>query len=280
MGSHSCMQTKNRFLILGGELGNLSASDIDYIRPLWPKLKQLHLNTALAPVYWELLEPADGKFDFTLVDSMLAAVRQQDLKLVLLWFGSWKNSMSCYAPEWVKTNQQKFERARNSGRHGLEILSAFNNTNLQADINAFSSLMKHIAQTDSVQHTVIMVQVENEIGMLTDAREYTNTANAAFHNRVPGELINYLQKNKTALVPEFLQLWQQHGFSTVGSWEEIFGKGLSTDEIFQAWQYAVYANAVAKAGKKVYPIPMFVNTALNYKNVSPGQYPSAGLYHI
>ena len=93
------MQTKNRFLILGGELGNSSASDIDYMRPLWPKLKQLHLNTALAPVYWELLEPADGKFDFTLVESMLAAVRQQDLKLVLLWFGSSKNSMSCYAPE-------------------------------------------------------------------------------------------------------------------------------------------------------------------------------------
>ena len=264
------------FLILGGELGNSTSSNIDYMRPVWRKLKSMHLNTVLAPVYWELLEPAEGKFDFTLVDSMMAEARKQDLKLIILWFGSWKNSMSCYTPEWIKLNQQKFERAKDSKSNGLEILSAFNKTNLTADMNAFASLMKHIARVDSVEKTVIMVQVENEIGMLTEAREYTDASNLAFHQKVPEQLMNYLKKNKNELVPEFITYWSKNGFSTTGSWEEIFGKSLATDELFQAWQYAVYTNAVAAAGKKAYDIPMYVNAALNYKNVLPGQYPSGG----
>ena len=264
------------FLILGGELGNSSTSNVDYMRPIWPKLKSMHLNTVLAPVYWELMEPAEGKFDFMLVDSMIMQARANNLKLVLLWFGAWKNSMSCYAPSWVKTNQQKFERAKDSKGNGLEIMSAFNKENLNADIKAFTALMNHIKEMDARLNTVIMIQVENEIGMLTEAREYTETANRAFTSKVPDEFLNYLKKNKNELVPEFLKVWEGKGFSTSGDWEEIFGKGLSTDEIFQAWQYAKYTNEVANAGKKVYDIPMFVNTALNHRHVNPGQYPSAG----
>ena len=184
--------------------------------------------------------------------------------------------MSCYAPEWIKLNQEKFERAKDSKGNGLEILSAFNKTNLQADINAFTALMKHIAQVDSRENTVIMVQVENEIGMLTEAREYTEAANPCFHRKVPAELMDYLKKNKNVLVPELTAHWQKNGFLDTGTWEEIFGHGLATDELFQAWQYAEYTNAVAAAGKKVYNIPMYVNTALNYKKNNPGEYPSAG----
>jgi beta-galactosidase GanA len=146
------------FLVLGGELGNSSTSNIDYMRPIWPKLKSMHLNTVLAPVYWELMEPGEGKFDFVLVDSMITQARASNLKLVLLWFGAWKNSMSCYAPEWVKTNQQKFERAKDSKGNGLEILSAFNKENLNADIRAFTALMNHIKQVDAELNTVIMIQ--------------------------------------------------------------------------------------------------------------------------
>jgi hypothetical protein len=264
------------FLMLGGELGNSSTSDIDYMRPIWPKLRSMNLNTVLAPVYWELMEPVQGKFDFTLVDSMIVGARKNDLKLVLLWFGAWKNSMSCYAPAWVKTNQQKFERAKDNKGNGLEILSAFNKDNLKADINAFTALMKHIRKVDSDELTVIMIQVENEIGMLTAAREYTDASNDAFNGKVPDELMSYLKNNKDKLVPEMQDLWGKKGFTGNGTWEEIFGSGLSTDEIFQAWQYAKYTNEVAKTGKKAYDIPMFVNAALNYKNVDPGQYPSAG----
>lgn len=269
------------FLVLGGELGNSSASDIHYMQPIWPALQAMHLNTVLLPVYWELLEPAEGQFDFRLVDSMIVAARQHQLKLVILWFGSWKNSMSCYAPAWVKTNQQKFERAQDSRGRGLEILSAFSKANLQADINAFTALMKHINIMDASTHTVIMVQVENEIGMLTEAREYTGAAQLAFNSEVPVVLMDYLQRHKDDLVPELRQVWEKTGFATTGNWEQVFGKGLGTDEIFQAWHYALYTQAVAAAGKKAYNIPMFVNAALNYKNVNPGQYPSAGpLQHL
>ncbi|MBK6938512.1 MAG: beta-galactosidase [Chitinophagaceae bacterium] len=96
------------FLILGGELGNSTASSVNYMKPYWKHLKEMDLNTVLLPVYWELMEPEEGKFDFSLVDSMIISAKRHDLKLVLLWFGTWKNSMSCYAPLWMKTNSKRF----------------------------------------------------------------------------------------------------------------------------------------------------------------------------
>jgi len=263
------------FIVLGGELGNSSASDMKYMQPHWSSFKEMHLNTILAPVYWELLEPTEGKFDFTLVDDMISTAQQQQLKLVLLWFGSWKNSMSCYAPAWVKTNTKRFPRAANDAGRKVEVLSAFSKTNLEADCKAFSALMKHLKQTD-IHQTVIMVQVENEIGMLQAAREHTAEADAAFNKPVPPELIRYLVAKKDSLVPELQQHWSATNFSTSGNWEKMFGKSLTTDEIFQAWYYATYTNVVAEAGKKEYALPMYVNAALNHRNVKPGEYPSAG----
>ena len=261
------------FLILGGELGNSTASSLDYMRPFWKKFKAMNLNTILVPAYWDLIEPEEEKFDFTLIDSIINTSRKNNLKVILLWFASWKNSMSCYAPAWGKTNQMRFPRAQNGDGKGLEILSAFSKNNLDADKKAFSELMKHLKETDKSQ-TVIMVQVENEIGMLTEAREYTADANKAFKREVPKELMNYLIANKDSLVPELREHWSN--FTTKGNWETIFGKSLATDELFQAWYYAKYTNAVAEAGKKEYRLPMYVNAALNYRNVQPGQYPSAG----
>ncbi|MES1217467.1 MAG: DUF5597 domain-containing protein [Bacteroidota bacterium] len=270
----------NPFLILGGELGNSTASSLSYMRPAWDKFKTMNLNTILSPVYWELMEPEEGKFDFGLVDSIISNSRKNNLKVILLWFGSWKNSMSCYAPAWVKTNQSRFPRAQDRTGKGLEILSAFSKTNLDADAKAFTALMKHIKEADNA-HTVIMIQVENEIGMLTEARERTIEADRAFNSEVPRELINYLMSKKDSLVPELKEHWSKNGFAISGNWETIFGKSPATDELFQAWHYAKFTNAVADAGKKEYPLPMFVNAALNYRNVQPGQYPSAGpLPHI
>lgn len=263
------------FLILGGELGNSTASNLNYMRPAWAKFKAMNLNTILVPAYWELIEPEEGKFDFTLIDSIIQTSRQNNLKVILLWFGSWKNSMSCYAPAWVKTNESRFSRAQNQAGKGLEILSAFSKNNQEVDRKAFSKLMKHLKENDKAR-TVIMVQVENEIGMLTEAREYTPEANKVFHSEVPKELMDYLIKNKDSLVPELKEHWSKTNFATKGNWEKVFGKSLATDELFQAWFYAKYTNAIAAAGKKEYSLPMYVNAALNYRNVQQGQYPSAG----
>lgn len=264
------------FLVLGGELGNSSASSLDYMKPIWPKLVQMNLNTVLTPVYWDLIEPQEGTFDFTLVDGLLEQARDHNLRLVLLWFGSWKNSMSCYAPGWVKTNPDRFPRARLKSGRPMEIMSAFSSENRNADARAFAALMKHLSQADSRKHTVLMVQVENEVGMLTDARDWSPAANKAFAKPVPKELIDYLTAHKDSLISDLRARWAKKSFKTDGIWEEVFGKGLSTDEIFMAWHYGRYVQAVAAAGKAEYPLPMFVNAALIRPGRKPGQYPSAG----
>ena len=264
------------FLILGGELGNSSASNMEYLRPNWKNFREMHVNTILAPIYWDLIEPTEGNFDFVLVDSLIVNARRNDLKLILLWFGSWKNSMSCYVPSWIKTNQQRFPRARTKDGKALEILTPFNNENKTLDARVFATLMKHLYQFDRKQQTVIMVQVENEIGMIADARDYNSEANIFFTQQVPAEFINYMQSNKSKLTPELSVAWQNSGGKTSGTWEEVFGKSLQTDELFMAWYFGQYTNVVAAAGKKEYPLPMFVNAALNRTGYKPGQYPSGG----
>jgi beta-galactosidase GanA len=264
------------FLVLAGELGNSSSSNAEYMRSIWPKLAAMNLNTVLIPVYWELLEPTEGKFDFSLIDGLVQDARKYNLRLVPLWFASWKNSMSSYAPSWVKTNQKRFPRSQERTGNGMEILSPFSRENVETDARAFAAFMRHLRETDGNDHTVIMIQVENEIGMIPDSRDRSAIANELFAQSVPSELINYLQQHKEGLVPEFRAVWQGNGFKTRGTWEEIFGKGPGTDELFMAWYFARYANRVADAGKAEYSLPMFVNAALIRPGHMPGQYPSAG----
>ncbi len=276
-GTYTQLIVNNKpFLILGGELGNSSVSSHEYMRPIWPKLRQMNLNTVFAPVYWELMEPSKGQFDFSLVDSLIKNARLNKMRLVLLWFGAWKNSMSCYTPAWIKTSSQSFQRALDKNNVQQEILTPFNRNNLEADKKAFVMLMHHIRQIDEKQNTVIAIQVENEIGMLPDARTYDEAANTVFHQPVPEQLLNYLQKNKHSLIPELDSLWQVNGYRTSGTWEEVFGRSLSTDEIFMAWHYARFVNEIVDAGKAVYNLPMYINAALNRPGWKAGQYPSAG----
>ena len=278
---HQLIVNNKPFLILGGELGNSTGTTIESMQPVWHRLEELHLNTVLIPVYWELLEPKEGKFDFQLVDDLIKEARAHNLKIVLLWFGAWKNSMSSHAPAWVKLDQKRFPRAKSASGESQEILTPFSENNLAADLKAYQQLMQHIQEIDSQQQTVIMMQPENEIGMLPSARDHSKQANAKFNEEIPAELIDYLGKNKKNLNPEFSKIWQENGFKTKGNWETIFGKGLQTDEIFMAYYFASYTNKITKAGKKEYNIPAYVNAALNRSGAKPGEYPSAGpLPHI
>ncbi len=264
------------FLMLAGELGNSAASSAENMKPIWPRLAACNLNTVLMPVYWDLIEPQEGKFDFTLVDNLIKDARRNNLRLVLLWFASWKNSMACYAPYWVKINYERFPRAQDATGKGLEILSPFSESNRDADSRAFAALMRHIRQIDSDKRTVIMIQVENEVGMIPEARDHCAAAEEEFDRPVPKELIDYLQEHKDSLMSELYSAWKANGFKTAGKWIDIFGSGINTEEFFMAWYYAHYIDYVAAAGKAEYPLPMFVNAALIRQGYKPGQYPSAG----
>lgn len=241
------------FLILGGELANSSSSSLDYMRPIWPRLHKLNLNTVVTPVSWELIEPREGQFDFSLVDGLLAGARSHDLHLVLLWFGSWKNSMSSYVPAWVKCDAVRFPRARDAQGNTLEMLTAFAPSNVEADARAFAALMRHLRQVDA-QRTVLMVQVENEIGMIPSARDHSALGDAAFALPVPDALVPKGRPGR--------------------SWQQVFGA--DAEEAFMAWHYARYTERVAAAGKAEYPLPMYVNAALVRPGKRPGEYPSAG----
>ena len=260
------------FLARGGELGNSSAEP-DYLRPFWPKLKALNLNTVVTPVYWNLIEPAEGHFDFASIDGLLRDAKANDMHLVLLWFGSWKNSMSCYAPDWVKLQPERFPRSRDAAGRAEEILSPFHAANRDADIKAFAALMRHLREVDAA-HTVILVQVENEIGVIPDARDHSAEADRQWDAPVPAELMAYLARQRDALAPELRTVMA--GQQKTGTWEQVFGKSAAAEEIFMAWHFARYTEAVAAAGKKELPLPMYANAALIRPGYQPGQYPSAG----
>ncbi|WP_267347500.1 DUF5597 domain-containing protein [Sphingomonas sp. GM_Shp_2] len=263
-------------LMIAGELSNSAASSADYMAPHWARLRAMHLNTVLAPVSWELIEPVEGRYDWSSVDTMLKAARANDLKLVILWFGAWKNSMSTYVPSWVKRDQARFPRAELPNGQGVEILSTFGADTLRADQRALAALMAHLKAVDDRDNTVVMLQVENEIGMLPVARDYSAPADAAFRQPVPPELVNYLVAHRDTLVPEMKAMWAERGAKTAGSWEELFGPGDAAAEVFAAWHYARFADGLAAAGKAAYPMPMYVNVALNRPGRIPGEYPSGG----
>ncbi len=265
------------FLVLGGELHNSSSSSRDYMSEFWPQLEASGMNTVLAAVEWALVEPQEGKYDFTIIDNLLEDARSHNLRLILLWFGSWKNSQLHYIPDWMKKDYVKYPRVKAWFGKSLEILSPFCETGMEADKKAFTAVMKHLKEVDSSSRTVLMMQVENEVGILGSPRDHSPEAEAAFNSAVPQQLMDYLVKNKADLLPELLKTWDTTDFRTTGTWEEVFGKSDRTDEIFMAWKYATYINGITKAGKAEYPLPMYVNAWLvQNSDQKPGDYPSGG----
>jgi hypothetical protein len=265
------------FLVLSGELSNTVSSDAERMKTVWPLLAgKAHMNTILTGVSWDWIEPEEGKFDFRIVDRLIDSARQNNVHIVWVWFGSWKNGLSSFAPAWVKAAQDRFPRVQIRGGKTTETLSTLSRNNLDADARAFGALMRHTREVDQT-HRVLMVQVENEVGVLGDARDRSPEANEAFAEPVPEELMGYLTAHKQDLLPEFRQVWDAAGSKTSGTWAEVFGQGAKADEIFMGWNYSRYVNAVVEAGKKEYPIPMFVNAwIVQPEDKGPGDYPSGG----
>ena len=226
------------FLALAGELSNSSATGIEYMKLVWSRLAmQKGLNTVLAGVSWNQIEPREGKFDFAVLDSVIQGARAHNMRLVLLWFGTWKNGLSSYMPDWVKRDFERFPRAqivgddtpwpvwgvtrgKFTGSMNIELLSPFGDATRDADASAFAALMRHVKAVDGHERTVIMIQVENEVGLQGDTRDRSPAANKAFDGPVPLELIDYIDKHKDTLIPEFRKVWEAAGFKTSGTWEE------------------------------------------------------------
>ena len=264
------------FLVLGGETANTASSSLDYMAAVWPRLARLHLNTALVGIAWDWIEPVEGQFDFTLVDGMLRQAREQKMRVVIVWFGSWKNGISSFVPAWVKRDQARFPRVRIASGKSIEIVTPLSEAGAKADARAYVKLMTHLREVDA-QHTVIMVQIENEVGVLGDSRDRSDAANAAFAGPVPAPLLSYLAAHQTTLGSDLAKLWRAAGAKTTGTWTDVFGTTTATDEIFMAWHYATYMNNIAAAGKAVLPLPTFTNTwIVQPEDKGPGSYPSGG----
>ncbi|HXY25450.1 MAG TPA: DUF5597 domain-containing protein [Candidatus Acidoferrum sp.] len=258
------------FLILGGELGNSSAGTAAQADTIIPRLASMRVNTILMPVAWEQIEPKEGSFDFDILDHWVERAREHKMHLVLLWFGSWKNALSNYAPAWVKSDPKRFPRAESADGRPLEILSTLSIETRRCDSRAFAALMHHVREKDSAQQTVLMVQVENEVGYLGQGRDRSPAANRLFRERVPDALIRALVAERLQLSPELAVHFNEHG----QTWSEVFGDAAS--EVFMAWNYASFIEAVAHAGKNEYPLPMYVNAQLPAPFERAGEYPSGG----
>ena len=251
------------YLMLGGQLHNSSAWPSE-LPAVWKSLAELHANTAEAPVYWEQVEPQEGKFNWDNVDALVQGAREHNLHLVLLWFGTWKNGNMHYVPQWVKTDTKRFPRVIRADGEPIDVLSASSRSTLQADKAAFVALMRHLKTLDGNQHTILMVQVENESGIIGSPRDFSPESNKEFAGQVPPDMLAAAKKQP-------------------GTWREVFGG--DADELFQLYHQAHYLNEIASAGKSEFDIPLYMNVWLSYPPAElperrlpiPGiQYPSGG----
>ena len=236
------------YLMLGVQVNNSSAWP-GMLPQVWPAVERLHANTVEAPIYWEQMEPAPGKFDFSVVDALLAGAREHKVHLVLLWFGTWKNGAPHYVPEWVKRDPVKYPRVTGPKGEVRDTMSPFGTATMEADKTAFVALMKHLKLADP-RHTVIMVQVENEINAYGSQRDYAPEAVKLFEGQVPAEFAAAMHV-------------------TPGTWTEAFG--LEAENTFQAWSIARYVEQVAKAGKEAYGLPLYLNHSLENPLAPPRQ---------
>ena len=242
-GRYALLVDDAPYLMLGAQVHN--SSDWPAMFPkVWPAMEYLNVNTVEIPVYWEQFEPRPGQYDYTAIDTLLAEARQHRVRLVLLWFGTWKNGSQHYMPEWMKLAPGRYPHMVDKNGHPVDSPSPYATASLDADKSAFTAFMRHLRAADP-QRTVIMVQVENEPGNWGSVRDYSPAAQKFFEAPVPPEVLSAMRVNSASLSP---------------NWQEAFGP--DADEYFNAWSVARYVGQVAAAGKAVYPLPMYANAAL------------------
>ena len=229
-GRHRYLVDGEPFLMLGAQVRNSSTAPAD-LDAVWPQAVALNANTIEVPVPWDLFEPDEGRFDYSVVDTVLDGAREHGLRVMLLWFGTWKNGTCDYAPHWVKTNPERFPRSLDPTGTPVRVLSPHSEETLRADVTAFTALMRHLASVDADHRTVIMVQVENEPGSLFTVRDHSPGANARFDAPVPPAI----------------------GGDGTATWPEMLGA--AADETFSAFHIAAFVEQVAAAGKAVYHCP-------------------------
>lgn len=238
-GHHALMVDGAPFLMLGAQVNN--ASNYPAMLPeVWPTIEQLHANTVEIPVAWEQIEPREGQFDFSYLDTLLKEARQRHMRLVLLWFGTWKNTAPSYAPAWVKLDPKRFPHMVDAHGNMHYALTPHSRTTLEADKRAFVRLMDYLKANDP-DNTVIMIQPENEVGSYGSVRDFAPAAQKLFDGQVPAALLKQVHKKP-------------------GTWRQVFGS--DADEFFHAWSIAAYVNEIATAGKAVKNLPMYMNCAL------------------
>ncbi len=251
------------YLMLGGQIHNSSAWPSE-LPAVWKSLSELHANTVEAPVYWEQIEPQPGQFNWDNVDAVVNGAREHNLHVVLLWFGTWKNGNMHYVPQWVKTDPKRFARVIRADGEPIDVLSANSRSNLDADKAAFVALMRHLKALDAAEHTILLVQVENESGIIGSPRDFSPESNKEFAGPVPADMLAAAKQQS-------------------GTWTEVF-RG-DADELFQLYHQAHYLNEIAAAGKAEFDIPLYMNVWLSYPPAEmperrlrvPGvQYPSGG----
>jgi Domain of unknown function (DUF5597)/Beta-galactosidase len=240
-------------------------------------VKLAHGNTLAIPVYWDQVEPEEDQFNFTGVDILLTLARQYEMRLILLWFATWKNGVMDFAPAWVKDDHKRFKRIVSPIGNEIWVLSSHCKANLEADKKAFVALCDHLKANDQDEHTVIGLQIENEPGIIGSDRDYSPEGQKVFENAVPAKLVSAM---KSAGTGDVYKIWQQAGGKKFGDWTEMFGA--EAGEIMSAWSLATYMNEIAKAGKEVYNIPMFINVWMmegGWWPVPGEAYPSGGAVH-
>jgi beta-galactosidase GanA len=246
-GRHALIVDGAPFLMLAAQANN--SSNYPAVLPkLWPMLARLHANTLEIPVAWEQIEPVEGQFDWTYLDALLPQARAHGVRLVLLWFGTWKNTAPNYAPAWVKTDNQRFPRMRTKAGGAHYALSPHHRTTLEADKKAFVALMRYLKERDP-EHTVIMVQPENEVGTYNQNRDHSTAADQLFADDIPDQLARRTGRR--------------------GTWSAVYGDG--AEQAFNSWYTARYIDEIAAAGKAIKNLPMFTNAAVGDPFAAPGK---------